>query len=171
MKKSLTSPISKLIFLVFFLSFMVFMVSVKAQSGEKPLSGASENPLSGAGEKTQSALNAQPAGTEMTDSSKAEGPVAIKYLGTVADLLSFQVAYQNPEGQKFSIIVKDQDGVQLYQGIFTEKSFFKQFRLPRTDKNKISFIIRNYRSTDISRSFLINVNSRFVEEVAIKKTN
>ncbi|MHA4812143.1 hypothetical protein ACX0G9_28875 [Flavitalea flava] len=152
MKKSLTSPISKLIPVIFFLSFMF---SAKAQSSEK----------------VQAAALTQPTGTEITDSSKTEGPFAIKYLGTEGDLLAFQVVYENPEGQKFSIMVKDQEGAQLYHGIFTEKTFFKQFRLPRTDKNKISFIIRNYRSADISKAFVINVNSRFVEEVAIKKTN
>lgn len=151
MNKPLTSLISKLLPVALFLTLMV---AAKAQT-----------PAAASTDTT----------TASTDTAKTEGPVegpvAIKYLGAEGEMLSFQVAYQNPEGRKFGIIVKDQDGAQLYQGIFTEKNFYKQFRLPKTERNKVSFIIRNYRDADRSTSFAINVNSRFVEEVAIKKTN
>lgn len=158
MKKLLTSPISNLILFGIFLAFMVPAI---AQSGKATQAAA----------KLPSGSRTQAEGTGIADSSKADEPIAVKYLGTAGELLSFQVAYQNPGGQKFSIFVKDQDGGLLYQGVFADKIFYKQFHLPGADKSKISFIFRNYRGADISRSFAINVNSRFVEEVAIKKTN
>lgn len=94
---------------------------------------------------------------------------SVKYLGTQDDMITFNVSYSNPEGAKFSVTIKDQDGVQLYQGVFAEKTFFKQFRLPKTDRNKISFILRNGKDADVVKTFAINVNSRFVEDVAVKK--
>ncbi|HZE86131.1 MAG TPA: hypothetical protein VE035_17550, partial [Puia sp.] len=98
-------------------------------------------------------------------------PLEVKYLGAQEDMIVFNVAYKNPSGDKFSIIVKDQDGSQLYQVVYNEKSFAKQFKLPRADKDKITFIIRNYKEADIAKSFAINVNSRFVEDFAVKKLN
>lgn len=95
----------------------------------------------------------------------------IKYLGTQDDMILFNVAYPNPEGVRFSVTVKDQDGTQLFQGFFSDRSFNKQFRLPKTDKNKISFIVHNGKEADVVKTFAINVNSRFVEDVAVKKIN
>lgn len=93
----------------------------------------------------------------------------VKYLGTRDDMILFNVSCPNPEGMKFSVTVKDQDGVQLFQGFFSDKSFYKQFRLPKTDKNKISFIVHNGKDADVVKTFEINVNSRFVEDIAVKK--
>ncbi|HMH21833.1 MAG TPA: hypothetical protein VK563_08655 [Puia sp.] len=98
-----------------------------------------------------------------------ENPLEVKYMGTQEDMIVFNVSYKNPSGEKFSIIVKDQEGSQLYQVVYNEKSFNKQFRLPSADKNKVTFIIRNNKEADIAKSFAINVNSHFVEDFAVKK--
>ncbi len=100
-----------------------------------------------------------------------ERPVAVKYLGMQDDMVVFSVAYQNPDGSPFSVIVKDQDGTQLYQSIFKEKDFNKTFRLPRADKSKVVFIIRDFKDSDIAKTFEINVNSQYIAEVAVKKVN
>jgi hypothetical protein len=93
----------------------------------------------------------------------------VKYLGTQDDMIVFNVSYVNPEGSKFQLIVKDQDGTQLYQNLFNEKTFDKQFRLPKADKDRIVFVIRTGKEADVVRAFEINVNSRFVQEVAVKR--
>ena len=93
----------------------------------------------------------------------------VKYLGTQDDMIVFNVSYANPEGSKFQLIVKDQDGTLLYQNIFNEKTFYKQFRLPKADKDRIVFVIRNSKEADVVKTFEVNVNSRFVQEVAVKR--
>ena len=94
---------------------------------------------------------------------------AVKYLGTQDDMIIFNVSNANPDGSKFQLIIKDQDGTQLYQNIFSEKSFYKQFRLPKADKDRIVFVIHNGREADVVKTFEVNVNSRFVQEVAVKR--
>jgi hypothetical protein len=84
-------------------------------------------------------------------------------------MIVFNVAYDNPQGNKFLVTIKDQDGNQLYQRFYNDKSFYKQFKLPRTDKDKVVFIIRNGQEAPVVKTFAVNVNSRFVQEVAIKK--
>jgi hypothetical protein len=95
----------------------------------------------------------------------------VKYLGVQDDLLVFDVSYTNPTGGKFQIVVKDQDGNPIYQSLFTEKTIYKQFRLPKSEKDRVVFVIRDFRDADIVKAFDINVNSRIIHEVAVRKVN
>ena len=96
---------------------------------------------------------------------------AVKYLGVQDDLLVFDVSYTNPTGGKFQIVVKDQDGAAIYQNLFAEKTIYKQFRLPKSEKDRVVFVIRDFRDADIVKAFDINVNSRIIHEVAVRKVN
>ena len=100
-----------------------------------------------------------------------EVPATVKYLGVQDDMVVFNVSCPNPAGNKFSLIVKDQDGTALYQGTFAEKAFYKQVRLPKAERSRITFLVRNFREADVVKSFEININSRFVADVDIKKLN
>lgn len=93
----------------------------------------------------------------------------VKYLGAQDDMIVFNVSYANPEGNRFELIIKDQDGSMVYQNSFTDKSFYKQFRLPKTDKDRIFFVFHNSHDADVVKTFEVNVNSHFVNAVAIKK--
>jgi hypothetical protein len=95
----------------------------------------------------------------------------VKYLGTQDDMVVFNVSYNNPDGSKFMLIVKDQDGSQIYSNSFSDKSFYRQFRLPKTDKDRIVFVLRDGHDAEVIKTFEVNVNSRFVREVAIKKVD
>jgi hypothetical protein len=101
----------------------------------------------------------------------AHAQSTVKYIGTQEDMLVFNVAYANPDGSRFELLIKDQDGSTVYQNSFADKSFYKQFRLPKTDKDRIVFIFHNSHDADLVKTFEVNVNSRFVHDVAIKKIN
>ena len=103
------------------------------------------------------------------NSGRKEDTIQVKYLGAQDDLVLFNVTYPNPEGAAFSLVVKDQDGTELYKNVYSEKNFSKQFRLPRIDRDRITFIIRSNKESDIVKTFQINVNSRYVEDIAVKK--
>jgi hypothetical protein len=98
-----------------------------------------------------------------------ETAVAVKYLGTEEDMLVFNVSNPNPGGNKFQLTIKDQNGTALYRDFFSERSFYRQFKLPKTDKDKVVFVFRNNAGADIVKTFEVNVNSRYVREVAVKK--
>jgi hypothetical protein len=122
--------------------------------------------------------HAQSTGTGASTTSEAsatsgaaqgENAASVRYLGTQDDMLIFNVSYDNPEGNKFVVTVKDQDGSQLYQSPFWDKAFYKQFKLSKSDRDKIIFVIRNGERAPIVKTFSVNVNSHFVQEVAVKK--
>lgn len=99
---------------------------------------------------------------------KAE-PALIRYLGTQEDMAIFNISYLNPAGGAFDLAVRDQDGIELYKHTFHQKNFSKQFRLPKTEKSKLSFILRNGKEAELVKTFEINGSSRSVQYVAVKK--
>lgn len=112
------------------------------------------------------AANAQ---STASGAGPSDNAATVKYLGTQDDMIVFNVAYDNPQGSKFLVTIKDQDGNQLYQRFFSDKSFYKEFKLPKTDKDKVIFIFRNGQEAPVVKTFAVNVSSRFIQEVAIKK--
>lgn len=110
--------------------------------------------------------NAQP---RVPGAAAGADPVVVKYLGAQDDMLIFNVAYANPLGNKVVVTILDQNGNQLYQDVFKDKTFYKQFKLPKTDKDLITFVIRNGQDVPVEKKFAVNVDSHVVREVAIKK--
>ena len=115
---------------------------------------------------TAGTANAQSSGP---GAAAGVNPAVVKYLGAQDDMLIFNVSYANPQGSKFVVTILDQTGNQLYQDIFTDKIFYKQFKLPKADKDLITFVFRNGQDAPVEKKFAVNVNSHFVQEIAIKK--
>lgn len=109
--------------------------------------------------------------TAATPSLSGEDSVQVKYLGAQDDLILFNVAFRNPAGKVISLFIKDQDGNELYKNSYSEKTFSKQFRLPRADRSRILFIVRYNKDNEIVKTFEVNVNSRYIEDIAVKKLN
>ena len=63
----------------------------------------------------------------------------------------------------------DADGNQLYQNIYTDKKFDKNFRLAEPDSyGELIFIIRNLADNSIQR-FEVVASSHLVEEVDVRE--
>jgi hypothetical protein len=91
----------------------------------------------------------------------------VKYIGTSDDALLFSVSVDNPTGSKFSVIVLDEEGNQIFQEIYTDKKFDKKFKLPKSEKNKLTFVIRNFKTADVKQTF--EINTKYVEDVVVTK--
>src|ERR1700761_3087895 len=81
-------------------------------------------------------LTAATAHAQVTSSSPAANTATVQYLGSQDDMLVFNVGYDNGQGNKFLVTIKDQDGAQLYQHSFSDKNFYRQFKLPKADRDK-----------------------------------
>jgi hypothetical protein len=97
-------------------------------------------------------------------------PAAIRHLGNTTETMSFQVKYDNESGDKFAVVVRDQDNNVLFQEFYTDKKFDKKFSLPKIDNNKVIFQIKNVKDSTI-QTFEVNANTRLVEEVIVKRIN
>jgi len=58
-----------------------------------------------------------------------EKNVEIKYLGTNDGSMFFNVVYDNPNGNKFAVIVFDKEDTQLYQEFYSDKKFDKKIQI------------------------------------------
>jgi hypothetical protein len=92
----------------------------------------------------------------------------VKYV-TVEGEGIFNVTYNNAAGNRFSVVVLDGDGDQLYSNVFSDKNFDKNFRLADPDSyHKIVFVIRNLNDNTTQR-FEAEASGHEVEEVDVKE--
>jgi hypothetical protein len=90
--------------------------------------------------------------------------IIVRYVRTEDDDILFNVTVDNPNGNKFCIIVTDNEGSQLYKKVCHDKQFDSRFRLPESETGKLSFIVRNFKdASDDVHSF--DVSDDVVEEV------
>ena len=81
----------------------------------------------------------------------------------------FNVRYDNAAGSRFSLVVLDADGDQLYSHIYSEKNFDKSFRLADPENfRKLVFIIRNLNDNTTQR-FEVEASGHEEEVVEVKE--
>jgi hypothetical protein len=107
-------------------------------------------------------------GREGGDRNSA-GTAEVKYIPGAQGQGIFNVQYNNAAGSRFSVCVKDADGNQLYQNVYTDKNFDKNFRLADPDNyGKLIFVIQNLADKSVQR-FEVVASSHFVEEVDVRE--
>lgn len=94
----------------------------------------------------------------------------VKHIGNPAGSIVFQVQYDNPSGDKFTLTIKDNDDAVLFQDVYTGKKFDKKFQLPEGQADKLKFIIRGARSNHL-QTFEVNTHTRVIEEIVVKRVS
>ena len=99
------------------------------------------------------------------DASAAE----VRYIaGKDGDIL-FNVVYNNVTGQRFTVVVLDEFGNEIYQHSFSDKQFDRKFKLADPEStNSLTFIIRNYGDNSVQR-FQVDARNRLIEDVEVKE--
>jgi hypothetical protein len=106
-----------------------------------------------------------PAGA--TNASSAE----VKYITGKDGEYLFNVVYNNTTGSRWTLIILDAEGNQLFQSQYSDKKFDKKFKLADPDElGKLTFVIRNHGDNSVQR-FEVNANSRVVEDIEVKEVN
>jgi hypothetical protein len=103
-------------------------------------------------------------------SNETVKPAAIRHLGNTTETMQFQVKFDNEAGDKFAVVVRDQDNNVLFQEFYTDKNFDRKFSLPKVDNNKVIFQIKSLKSNAI-QTYEVNTNVRMVEEVIVKRVD
>jgi hypothetical protein len=95
----------------------------------------------------------------------------VKYIGSTEGDPMFNVVYNNSTGARFSVKVLDNEGHQLFQGVYTDKKFDRKFKVAdAANYSKLIFVIRNFQDNSV-QSFEINSNTRMVEDVEVTEVN
>src|ERR1700744_1989495 len=84
-----------------------------------------------------------------------EAQVSVKYVGTDDSHVVFQVAFENPTGEKFALIIKNDNGDVVYHQAFTGTHFSKNVYFENADNDiQPTFIIRG-ANNEVVRQFKI----------------
>ncbi|MCW3118269.1 MAG: hypothetical protein JWM28_2351 [Chitinophagaceae bacterium] len=97
-----------------------------------------------------------------------ESPVEVKCVGSDNDSYVFNVAYDNDNGDKFSLRILDSAGNLLFAGTYNDRKFNKKFKLEKEGNDKLNFVIKNLSDNTI-QAFEITTTTRIVEDVVVKK--
>lgn len=111
---------------------------------------------------------AAPASQGIINGGPIVGKTEVSHLYSDKEWLLFEVKVNNVQGEKFFIIVKDENGSTLYRNAFTDKEFTRRFRIPKGESDKIVFNIVT-KSGNTSEAFEINTSTKVIEEVVVKK--
>ncbi|HTS44699.1 MAG TPA: hypothetical protein VMH01_09900 [Puia sp.] len=97
----------------------------------------------------------------------SEDQVNVQYAGSDETSFIFHVNFDNPAAQKFSLVIKNDDGIVVYENQFSDVHFNKTVRVIKegTDIHP-TFIIRT-ANREIKRSF--SVNTKYTEDVEVTK--
>jgi len=96
-------------------------------------------------------------GINSKKASLTEEQVSVKYQGTSDNNIIFKVEFENPTGEKFSLIIKNDNGDVVYHQQFTDTHFAKSVFFQNTDSEiHPTFIIRSANNNEIVRQFAVN---------------
>ena len=109
----------------------------------------------------KSLLTALLGGASLVSLANGNGPVnggnnantaEVKYVTQKEGQGIFNVRYNNAAGSRFSLVVLDADGDQLYSYVYSDKNFEKNFKLADPESfRKVVFIIRNLNDNTTQR--------------------
>lgn len=97
--------------------------------------------------------------------SPTDKQVAVSFIGVNENDLVFQLEYENKTGEKFWLIVKNDAGEIVYQGVFSDVHFKKNIRIANEgfDMNP-TFVIRT-STEQVERKF--SVKSKVSENYVV----
>jgi hypothetical protein len=96
-----------------------------------------------------------------------EQPALVKHIASLEDKMLFQVHFDNDSSQKFVLSIRDEQGVVLFRETYSDKTFDKKFQLNKLEENeRLTFSIYTPKDRK-TQSFVINNNTRVVDDVVV----
>lgn len=92
----------------------------------------------------------------------------VRHIGNPPGSAVFQVLYDNPTGERFTVIIKDMEGAVLYQDRYSDRKFDKKYQLPQEQSGQLKFIIKGSRSNQV-QTFEVHANIRVIEAFVVKR--
>jgi hypothetical protein len=99
--------------------------------------------------------------------SPVDQAVSVNYIGSTENSLVFHLEFNNPSGERFWLIIKNDAGDVVFQQAYKDTHFSKTIRLPKEDgEMHPAFVIRT-SNAQVERKFL--VNRKISEKVEVTK--
>ncbi len=112
-------------------------------------------------------INATTSHNAVLDSISAP-KLDLKYVGNSSDGLEFDVRYNNISGKYFNFVIKDGNGIVLFEQSYKNKVFYKKVQLPELgDIKALTFTILNDKA-EIVQTKEVTITTNFVQDVFVK---
>jgi hypothetical protein len=112
-------------------------------------------------------LNVPPL-TAQEEMQNANPEAAITYLKKEDDALYFIVKVHNPEGDRFSVAINDENGDNLYNMNSRAKQFYQTFKV-YIQGNSLNVFVLNKKTRNVVGVFEIKVANKTAEEILVTR--
>lgn len=114
------------------------------------------------------AMNAQTSGTANSSDSTVQN-ATIQYVGTSENMAIFRIRFTNIKNEKFCVTVQGGSDDVLYEKVFSEQNFDKQFNIP-TDAGKLNITVTELNNY-MAQTFEIDTQLRLNDVVVSAAAN
>jgi hypothetical protein len=98
------------------------------------------------------------------------GTAGVTYIPVNDSQGVFHVVYDNTTGSRFVLQILDQEGNELYQKVFKDKNFNRNFQLADPESyHRLKFVIRNLGGDHSFQSFEVEASTHLVEDVNVQE--
>jgi len=98
-----------------------------------------------------------------------ENSASVKFAGSTDNALLLDLKVNNPNGDKFSLIIQDNAGTVLFNKEYTDTSFAKKIKiLKEEDISRYNISIRS-ANKNLENNFAVSTVSRIIDDVTVTK--
>lgn len=98
-----------------------------------------------------------------------ENTASVKFTGSTDNALFLDLKVNNPSGDKFKLVIQDNDGTVLFTKEYTDTSFAKKIKILKDEDNSRYNISIHSTNKDLENNFAVSTVSKTTEDVIVTK--
>ena len=98
-----------------------------------------------------------------------ENTASVKFVGSTENALVLDLKVNNPNGDKFKLVIQDNDGVVLFTQEYTDTSFAKKIKILKDDENSRYNISIRSSNKNLENNFAVSAVSRTIDDITVTK--
>ena|SRR2546423_27668 len=98
-----------------------------------------------------------------------ENTASVKFAGSTDNALFLDLKVNNPKGDKFTLVIQDNDGIVLFTKDYTDTSFTKKIKILKDDDNSRYNISIRSVNKGLEHNFAVSTVSRIIDDVTVTK--
>jgi len=98
-----------------------------------------------------------------------ENTASVKFAGSTDNALFLDLKVNNPNGDKFKLVIRDNDGIVLFNKEYTDTSFAKKIKILKDDDNSRYNISIRSSNKGLENNFAVSAVSKTIDDVIVTK--
>ena|SRR5690348_13380026 len=98
-----------------------------------------------------------------------ENTASVQFTGSTDNAYLLKVNVNNPKGDEFTLVIKDEDGQVLFTKDYSDTNFKKQIKILKTDDNNRYNISIRSSNKNLENTFSVSTVTKTVDDVVVTK--